>query len=309
MLVSSHGAVSFVFAVLSAFGVALANVMQRKASLEQPEGMPFGLRLLLQLVRSPTWLLGFAGLVGSFLLQAVALGFGQLSTVETIITLEVPLTLLVASFVFSSRLGREEWTGILVIVGGVILMLIALNPQPGTAVGVDNVIYAAAGGGTAATILALIVASRRGNVLWRTACRGAAAGTSFGLTATFIKETIEEGDKHGLVGVFTAWQTYVSVGFGVLGLILVQWALHTGPLVAAQPGFTIMDPIVSILWGVLVFNEETRTGWWLVLATLGALGLGAGVAILGRAPLLASVQGDGRALDTVPAKVEATFAS
>ena len=37
------------------------------------------------------------------MLQAVALGFGQLSGVEPIITLEVPLTLLVASRVFGTR--------------------------------------------------------------------------------------------------------------------------------------------------------------------------------------------------------------
>jgi hypothetical protein len=65
----------------------------------------------------------------------------------------------------------------------------------------------------------------------------------------------------------------------------MQWALHTGPLLAAQPGFTLMDPLVSILWGVLVFDERTRTGGWLVLATMGGLGIGLGVAILARSPL------------------------
>src|SRR5437763_1366356 len=109
---------SFLCAALAATGNALANVMQRKASLEQPEGRPFGLSLLLDLVRQRTWLIGFSGLVGSFLLQAVALGLGQLSAVEPIITLEVPLTLLVASRVFGAPLGRSEWTGILVMTAG-----------------------------------------------------------------------------------------------------------------------------------------------------------------------------------------------
>ena len=65
----------------------------------------------------------------------------------------------------------------------------------------------------------------------------------------------------------------------------MQWALHTGPLLASQPGFTLMDPLVSILWGVLVYNETTRTGLWLVLATLGGLAVGVGVALLARSPL------------------------
>jgi EamA domain-containing membrane protein RarD len=51
-----------------------------------------------------------------------------------------------------------------------------------------------------------------------------------------------------------------------------------------------MDPLVSILWGVLVFNEVTRTGGWLVLATLGAAGVGYGVLRLARSPLLAEVK-------------------
>ncbi len=103
--------IGFGCAAVAALGNALANVMQRKASLEQPPDRPFGVRLLLDLIRQPTWLIGFSGLVGSFVLQAVALGLGQLSAIEPIITLEVPLTLLVASRVFGAPLGRVEWTG------------------------------------------------------------------------------------------------------------------------------------------------------------------------------------------------------
>ena len=282
-------ALSFLCAALAAMGNALANVMQRKSGLEQPPDLPFGPRLLLNLVRSPTWLLGFFGLVGSFVLQAVALGLGQLSAVEPIITIEVPLTLLVASRVFGTRLRPQEWTGILVMTAGMILLVSMLAPKPGNETNVANVDYAAAGSATAATIVALVLISRRGGALWQTAFLGAAAGTSFGLTATFIKETIEQADAHGIVGMLTTWQTYAAVGFGVTGLVLVQWALHCGPLLAAQPGFTLMDPLVSILWGVLIFNETTRTGWWLLPAAVGGVSVGVGVLILARSPVLADM--------------------
>lgn len=277
---------SYLCAALSAMGVALANVMQRKASLEAGPDLPFGPRLLLWLLRSRAWRLGFSGLVASFVLQAVALGYGQLSAVEPIITLEVPLTLLVASRVFQSRLGRTEWTGILVMTAGMIVFVAALAPRPGDATDVSHLLYIVAGGATAATIVALVLAGQRGGTIWRTACLGAAAGTSFGLTATMIKETIERGSRQGLLGVVSTRQTYAAIGFGITGLVLVQWALHTGPLLAAQPGFTLMDPLVSILWGVLVFEEMTRTGWWLAPATLGAVGVGIGVTVLAHSPLL-----------------------
>jgi EamA domain-containing membrane protein RarD len=67
----------------------------------------------------------------------------------------------------------------------------------------------------------------------------------------------------------------------------MQWALHSGPLIAAQPGFTLMDPLVSILWGVLVYNEVTRQGAWLVLATVGGAAIIGGVVALARSPLFA----------------------
>jgi drug/metabolite transporter (DMT)-like permease len=290
--VSLETLLSYLLAACAAGGNALANVMQRKASLEEPADRPFGLRLLFDLVRSPTWLLGFGGLVASFVLQAVALGFGQLSGVEPIITLEVPLTLLVASRVFGSKLGRPEWTGILVMTAGMIALVAILSPQPGDETNVSHFLYLAAGGGTAATIVALVVAAQRGNSIWRTACLGAAAGTSFGLTATMIKETISRADKDGVLGVVTTWQTYVAISFGILGLVLVQWALHVGPLLAAQPGFTLMDPLVSILWGSLVFGETTRSGAWLVPATLGAIAVGYGVFLLARSPVLAALAED-----------------
>jgi drug/metabolite transporter (DMT)-like permease len=277
---------SFLCAVLAAMGNAVANVMQRKASLQQPEQRGFGPALLWDLVRRPTWLLGFGGMVASFVLQAVALGLGALSAVETIITLEVPLTLLVASRVFKNRLGRSEWGGIIVMTGSMIVLLAVLDPRPGNETDVSPVTYAMAGGATAATIVALVIAAQRGHRIWRTACLGAATGTSFGLTATLIKETAAQLSARGIIGVVTTWQTYAAVGTGLLGVVLMQWTLHSGTLLAGQPGFTLMDPLVSIFWGVLVYHEVTRGGVWLIPASLSAVAIGAGVALLARSPLL-----------------------
>ena len=280
---------SFLCALLAAGGNAVANVMQRKASLQQPEGLKFGLDFMRSLVRRSTWLLGFGGMVASFILQAIALGLGELSAVETIITLEVPITLLVASRVFKTRLGRGEWNGIIVMTASMIVLLAILNPRPGDETDVSHMTYALAGGATVATIAGLVIISRRGHRIWRTACLGAAAGTSFGLTATFIKETAAQLSARGIIGVVSTWQTYAAVGIGTLGVVLMQWALHTGPLLAAQPGFTLMDPLVSIFWGVMVYHEVTRTGLWLIPASLAAAAICVGVGLLARSPLLVTL--------------------
>jgi drug/metabolite transporter (DMT)-like permease len=289
---------SFLCAALAAFGNATANVKLRQAGLEQEPDHEFGLRVLTGLVRRKAWLIGFGGMVASFVLQAVALGLGQLSAVEPIITLEVPLTLLVAGRVFNAPLGRFEWSAIFAMTLGMITLVASLDPRPGDESNVSHFTYVVAGTATAATIAALIAAGKRGGRTWRAACLGAATGTCFGLTATLIKETVEQLSANGILGVVTTWQTYAAIGFGLLGVFVMQWALHTGPLLASQPGFTLMDPVVSVLWGVLVYNEVTRTGGWLVLATTGMLVLGVGAVVLSRSPLLAAVNDENGELPT-----------
>ncbi len=284
---------SVVLAVLAACGNAIGNVMQRIASLQQPADEPFSAQLLFRLIRSKAWVIGFSSLVASFLLQAVALGQGELSAVEPIIALELPLTLFVASYAFPARLGRYEWLNIFLMTAGLALLVAALAPHGGDAAHVSHILYIMAGSATAGTIALLFALGQKGTILWRAACLGAAAGTCFGLTATLIKETVTKLSNAGVVGMLTTWQTYAAIGFGISGVILVQNALHVGPLVAAQPGFTLMDPAVSVLWGVLVFGEQTRTGWWVVLAAVGAAAIAGSVVQLARSPLLAQVNAAG----------------
>jgi hypothetical protein len=168
---------------------------------------------------------------------------------------------------------------------------------------VSHPVYAAAGGGTVAFIVFLVVAGQRGHRLWRTGCLGAAAGASFGLTATLIKETVAQLNHHGVVAMLATWQTYAAAGVGIAGVVIMQWALHTGPLLAAQPGFTLMDPLVSILWGVLVYHESVRSGLWLLPALVAASAIAGGVLLLARSPLLSALAEDAlidqRSLNTI----------
>ena len=143
-------------------------------------------------------------MVISFGFQAVALGLGELSAVEPIITLEVPLTLLVASRVFGGRLSNQEWTSVLVMTGGMITLVAALDPKPGDETNINHFTYIVAGGATAGTIGAARAGLARGTApIWQTACLGAATGTCFGLTATLMKETIAQLTDNGVGALLT----------------------------------------------------------------------------------------------------------
>jgi drug/metabolite transporter (DMT)-like permease len=55
------------------------------------------------------WLGGIGALTAGFLLQASALGTGQLSLVEPVLVLELPVAPVLSSRVFRQRLGPSEW--------------------------------------------------------------------------------------------------------------------------------------------------------------------------------------------------------
>jgi hypothetical protein len=70
-------------------------------------------------------------------------------------------------------------------------------------------------------------------------------------------------------------------------MFLVQSALNAGRLIAAQPGLTLSDPIISILWGVLAFHEKVRGGLFpLLFAALSTVLMAGAVFALARSPLL-----------------------
>jgi hypothetical protein len=55
-------------------------------------------------------------------------------------------------------------------------------------------------------------------------------------------------------------------------------------LAAAQPGITLADPYVSIVWGVVVFGEPIRSGGGLAAAAVCAALMSASVLVLAQSP-------------------------
>jgi hypothetical protein len=95
----------------------------------------------------------------------------------------------------------------------------------------------------------------------RAAVLGTTAGTGFAFTATFMKATTNLADK-GIITVLTSWEPYVMAAAGIGSVFLLQNALQSGTLVAAQPALTISDPVASVIYGVTMFGERVRTGAW-----------------------------------------------
>jgi drug/metabolite transporter (DMT)-like permease len=291
---------TYLLAVLAACANATSSVLQRKANRRVPKRENLSPRLLWSLAHEPVWFGGILAVIAGFLLQATALGNGQLSVVEPILVLELPATLILASRVFRTRMHRREWGSAAAMTAGLAAMLYFLSPSAGRPQSVRWYAWMIGIGINLAFAGALVAWARRDPAgrgrtdgqgsARRAALLGIAAGATFGLTAALMKGMTRTFTQ-GFAVLFTSWQLYGMIAAGVLGMFLLQSAMNAGRLIAAQPGLTLSDPIVSILWGVFVFGERVRGGWYVALAFIGGLVMAAAVVVLARSPLLSSESG------------------
>jgi drug/metabolite transporter (DMT)-like permease len=290
---------TYALAVLAAAANALSSVLQRKANKRVPQRDNMSMRQIWLLLHQPLWFGGILAITAGFLLQATALGTGQLSGVEPVLVLELPFTLILASRVFRQRLGSREWLPITAMTAGLGGLIYLLAPSAGGTPRLHWYGWLAGVGANLALAGWLVLWARRISLpkdraessgrragSLRAALLAIAAGSTFGLTAALMKamtRTLAGGIGH----LFTDWPLYAMIAAGALGMFLTQAALNAGQLIAAQPGLTLSDPLISVLWGVLAFHEQVREGWYVLGEVAGAGVIVAGVLMLARSPLAA----------------------
>lgn len=271
--------ISVLLAVLAAATNAASSVLQRKANLREVQAHRTGWGGLADLLRQPLWLAGIGAVVLSFLLQAGALSAGELSEVQPLMSLELPLTLLLASVAFHRRLGRAAWTDIGAMSVGLAVFLFSLSPTEGAPGGVSGTGWVLGAGGTGAVLAVLAVVAVLSSGVLRASLFGVSSGIAFALTAVFISAALAGGLSGQL---FARWQLYLVAVAGLTAMVLLQEGMQAGTLVAVQPGVTLSDPVVAVILGVLLFHERVRTGWWIVPELVGAAAVAWGAVRLSR---------------------------
>lgn len=272
----------YLFALLTACANAAASVLQRAANRKRPADELFHPRLIGRILREPLWFAGLTAMLASFALLALSVANGPLSVVEPLLVLELPLTLILADLTFGRPTRRNEWLGILAISSGLAGVLFFLAPQEGPAFHVSAGTWATGIGGAAAGMAVLAGAASRAPVssMWRPALLAIATGTGFGVNSALIKAMTVSLERGGWLGLFGSWPLYGVLVCGAVSFFLLQTALGSGPLIAAQPGLTASEPIVAIIWGVVVFDEHIRSGMWAVFAAAAAAVIGLGIFLL-----------------------------
>jgi len=283
---------AYVLAVMAALANALTSILQRMGVESAPESTTLRLSLIAYALHRKVWIAGFVMMIGAFLLQFLALHFGDLSTVQPILTLELPFLVAIIGLWFRHPLTWQEWVGSSAAAAGLAAFLALSSPASGTETPDLHtwglVTFAVVAGGSLAVILA-----RFGSPAWRAAWFGVAGAIAFAFTAALIKE-MNDQITNGWSHVFLSWPPYALAGAGLVGMFLAQNAFHAGPVTASQSTLVIVDPLASIAIGIGLFGDHVQTsGGHLVGEVLAMMVLVVGVFSLSRSPLVVDVKREG----------------
>jgi hypothetical protein len=94
----------------------------------------------------------------------------------------------------------------------------------------------------------------------RAALLGVAVGTVYALMAALIKAASDVLAAHGVLAVVTSWKLYAVLLLGAAGQYLTQLAFQAGPITSSLPAISTVDPLLSVVIGVLVYHEALHRG-------------------------------------------------
>jgi len=282
---------AYALAVMAAFANALTSVLQRMGVESAPADTNLKLSLIAYAIRRTVWIAGFLVLIAAFLLQFLALHFGRLTTVQPILTLELPFLVAILGIWFRLPLTWREWVGATAAAAGLAAFLALSAPSGGNEVpdledwGIVS--FAVIAGCSLAVLM-----TRVGSPAWRAAWFGTAGAIAFAFTAALIK-TMNDEITRGWSHVFLSWPPYALAASGLVGVFLAQNAFHVGPVTASQSALVIVDPLVSIAIGIGLFGDHVQTaGGRLVGEVLAMIVLLVGVFSLTRSPLVVHVKSE-----------------
>ncbi len=246
----------FVLALFAAGANAFATVLQRLGVEEARPVSKRTLHLMASVLRRPIWFAGLGLTTASFLLQALALSFGNLSTVQPIMVTEILFLVVILGTWFHHQLRWIDWIAVLGTAVGLGVFLGLSYSQEGHSYPsqYDWILLLVASAGA---IVLGIVAAQRGRRSWRAVCYGVSAGICFALTAAFIKTVANEWPR-GVVYVFTHPAAYAVAVAGLIGLVISQHALDAGPVAASQAALLIVNPLSSIIMGIWLFRDHVH---------------------------------------------------
>lgn len=247
----------------SAFASAMSTTFKKAAANRSARSSRTRARLAG--LGGPLWFAGLGFDVIGVGLQVVALHYGALALVQPLLVSGLIFALVLRHVVAHSWISAREflWACLLVACLGGFLFFSGATTSGNGAQAADRGAAAVTGIAILTAIVACVVLARRTiPPTGRAALLGVAVGAVYALTAALIKAAGDVFAAHGPVALVRSWQLWVLLLMGAAGQWLTQRAFQAGPITSSLPAVSTVDPLLSVLIGVLVYDEVLHRGPW-----------------------------------------------
>jgi drug/metabolite transporter (DMT)-like permease len=279
-----------IFGLALALACALATsvsflLKQRGAVAAPPVRVRHPLRSASELFRSRWFAVGWLVALGAWALHVGALALAPLSVVQAVLSAGLVFLAVLAERFFGFRLGRRQWTGLVITAVGLAIIGITQGAQPSEPPGYALAALITIEGSVLllATGLAVIAGrlrvlqSREGLLL------GLAAGALFGVSDIALK-FLTHAVQGGALELISPW-TFAALAASVIAFYTSARGLQIGPGVEVIALTSVAANLVAIVGGVLIFRDSIGTGAVEIVGRMIAFGLVIGGAALIPAPL------------------------
>ena len=249
--------------LLLAVGCALAGsvsvLLKQRGAVAAPTVLArHPVRSAINLFRSKWWTVGWLVALGAWLLHVGALSLASLSIVQAVISGGLVFLAIVAERFFGFRLGRRQWTGLLVTAVG--LAILGLTQAPAThehasaaaLIAVECAVIAISGVLICASIRLERLRLREGILL------ATAAGALFGTSDIAIKHLVHPALNHVMLLV-NPWTLSALIAM-VVAFYASARSLQLGPAIAVIMFTSLTGNVVALLGGILVFHDPIGVG-------------------------------------------------
>jgi len=245
-----------------------AVAQQQVASSSSAAGAGF----VRDLIRSPRWWAATFGDAVGYGFQAAGLAVGSILVVQPLLIMSLVFALPLSARWNARRIHRREIGWALALAVALGIFLVVGNPAGGhsrqhISAWVPSMI------GVGVVVAAGFALAAGSSPRFRSLGLAIVAGTLFGFASALTKSVMHLLGR-GLGPLLGSWETYTLVGVGVVGLVCQQLAFQSGSLEISMPAAAVLDPVVSVVVGILALDERLRADgleWALIAVSAGVM--------------------------------------
>jgi drug/metabolite transporter (DMT)-like permease len=245
---------TIVLALVAAFLDALSNVLEIAEAEQVSEDLSLHPKLITTLGRRPRWLIGLALDGGGFAAMAAALGLGSVAFVQPILALALLISLALGVRLQDRNVRATDWAAAILLCGGLATFLYEVPPRGGRDL-VPAARWVIAGPAIAGAVVVCVVSAQVSRGPARALLLGVAASIAFATSAVLTKEFMHYLAQ-GIFAWAPHWEPYAMAGVIIVGFVMMQSSFQTGYLAASVAGLQAPGPVVAVVLGIGLLDEQ-----------------------------------------------------